>query len=365
MAEQADQDDKTEEPTARRLDEARKRGEIIYSPEATAWLMLAALAAAVAFMVGPLAGDIRDLGRALLEQAHVNAAEGPAILGLFFRIGGNVAGAVAGFALLGFVAAAASRFVQDKPTLSGERLKPQLGRLNPIEGAKRLFGGESFANFLKSSAKLVLVGGVAAWALWPRDALYTEAGLLDPAALLAAAQDRVIALIAAALIAFTVVAAADYFYVRMTYMQRQRMSRQEVKDEYKQTEGDPMVRARLRQIRAERARKRMMAAVPSATVVVTNPTHYAIALKYDQATTPAPICVAKGVDDVALRIRETAERAGVPIVEDPPLARALYATAELERAIPREHYQAVAKVISFVMGLASRRRMGPGGTNQR
>ena len=139
-------------------------------------------------------------------------------------------------------------------------------------------------------------------------------------------------------------------------MKRNRMSRREIKDELKQSEGDPLVRAKLRQIRQERAQRRMMTKVPDATVVVTNPTHYAIALYYEQGETPAPICVAKGVDAVALRIREVAGEHSVPIVEDPPLARALFATAELDEEIPTEHFQAVAKVIGYVLSLAQGRR---------
>jgi flagellar biosynthetic protein FlhB len=142
-------------------------------------------------------------------------------------------------------------------------------------------------------------------------------------------------------------------------MKKMRMSRQELRDEFRQSEGDPMVRAKLRQIRSERSRRRMMANVPKATVVITNPTHYAVALRYESGVSAAPICVAKGVDEVAFKIRETAEAHAVPIVEDPPLARALYASADLDEAIPRQHYEAVAKVISFVMRLASRRRSRP------
>jgi flagellar biosynthetic protein FlhB len=135
-----------------------------------------------------------------------------------------------------------------------------------------------------------------------------------------------------------------------------RMSRQEMKEEFRQQEGDPLVRARLRQLRGERGRKRMMANVPGATVVITNPTHYAVALKYEAGGTGAPLCVAKGVDDVALRIREVAEEANVPIVEDPPLARALYASADVDETIPREQYEAVAKIIGLVMRLAAQKR---------
>jgi flagellar biosynthetic protein FlhB len=153
-----------------------------------------------------------------------------------------------------------------------------------------------------------------------------------------------------------VLAAVDYVFTRQSYMQRMRMSRREIKEELRQSDGDPMVKAKLRQIRNERARRRMLQNVPNASVVITNPTHYAVALRYEQGETPAPVCLALGVDAVAQRIRDVAEEHNVPIVEDPPLARALFATAEIDQPIPREHYEAVAKVIGFVMRLARRRR---------
>jgi flagellar biosynthetic protein FlhB len=152
-------------------------------------------------------------------------------------------------------------------------------------------------------------------------------------------------------VALLVVAAGDYGYQRWSFMKKMRMTKQEVRDEHKQMEGDPMIKARMRSMRRERARQRMMAAVPKSTVVVTNPTHYAVALKYEMDTMDAPILVAKGVELVALRIREIAQENDVPIVENPPLARALYATVELEQEVPQEHYKAVAEVIGYVMRL--------------
>jgi flagellar biosynthesis protein FlhB len=157
----------------------------------------------------------------------------------------------------------------------------------------------------------------------------------------------------------TVVAALDYLFERMQWMKKQRMSVQEVKDEYKQMEGDPTVKAKLRQIRVERGRKRMMAAVPTATVIITNPTHYAVALKYEQGM-GAPVVVAKGVDSVAFRIREIGEENNVPIVENPPLARALHATVEIEQEVKPEHYKAVAEVIGYVMRLKAKMTGGRG-----
>jgi flagellar biosynthetic protein FlhB len=157
----------------------------------------------------------------------------------------------------------------------------------------------------------------------------------------------------------TVVAALDYLFERAQWMKKQRMSIQEVKDEYKQMEGDPTVKAKLRQIRAERGRKRMMAAVPSATVIITNPTHYAVALKYEQGM-GAPLVVAKGVDAVAFKIREIGQEHDIPVVENPPLARALHATVQIDEEITPEHYKAVAEVIGYVMRLKAKITGGGG-----
>ena len=176
--------------------------------------------------------------------------------------------------------------------------------------------------------------------------------LVDLSALLTIVRDIAVQLMIASLVAYALIAAADFMFQRQSFMKRNRMSRRELKDEMKQTEGDPMIRAKLRQIRQERARRRMMNAVPDATVIITNPTHFAVALKYEQGETAAPVCVAKGVDAVALRIRALAEEHSVPIVEDPPLARALHASVDIDETIPQEHYTAVAKVIGYVLSIS-------------
>ena len=172
--------------------------------------------------------------------------------------------------------------------------------------------------------------------------------------LAALAMTMIVKVLIAALIVLAAIAAFDYFYQRQRFMARHRMTRQELKDEVKQSEGDPQVKARIRQIRQERSRKRMIAAVPEASVVIMNPTHYAVALKYESGKMGAPVCVAKGMDHLALTIRKVAEENDVPVVEDPPLARALYAAVELDEEIPPEHYKAVAQIIGYVMKLAKK-----------
>jgi flagellar biosynthetic protein FlhB len=196
---------------------------------------------------------------------------------------------------------------------------------------------------------MAAITGAMIYAVWPEATAISESSQLEPAGLLAMTQAIAGRLLIAAIVVIGIIAAMDFVWQRFTYMQRMRMSRRDIRDESKQQEGDPHIRARLRQIRLERSRKRMMQNVPKSTVVITNPTHYSVALRYDPEKDAAPVCMAKGADDVALRIREKAKEHNIPIVENVPLARALFAAVEVEESVPREHFEAVAKVIGFVM----------------
>lgn len=351
----ADDDEKTEEPTQRKLDQAREKGDIVYSPEVGTALSLVAVTGIVAFMAGPIASQMAHAFIGFLATPEQYSAEGSALESVLGQIGLKLV-AIFGMLCLALAGAGvAARYIQDKPTFTSDKLQPKLDKLNPIEGFKRVFGKAAFATFLKSLAKLAVVGGVMLWAMWPQDSTLENLSLLDPQALLPYVKDRVVAMLMALAGASALIAIIDFVATRQSYMKRQRMSPREIKEEHRQQDGDPMVKAKLRQIRMQRSRQRMMQNVPQASVIITNPTHYAIALKYDPISTPAPICLAMGVDAVALRIREVANEHDIPIVEDPPLARALFATAELDQPIPKEHYEAVAKVIGFVMRLSRRR----------
>jgi flagellar biosynthetic protein FlhB len=354
MAEQND-DDKTEEPTPRKLEQARERGDIVYSAEVGQALSLIAVTGIVAFMSGPILSDMAHSFIGFLAMPDQYSATPGALRAIGGMIGLKLMTIFGMLALALTVAGIAARYIQDQPTFTGEKLTPKLEKLNPVEGFKRVFGKQAAASFLKSLAKLLVVGAAMAWVLWPHDAELENISLLDPAALLPFIKERVVSMLIALASSAALIAAIDYVTTRQSYMKRMRMSRREIKDEMRQSDGDPMVKAKLRQIRIERSRQRMMANMPTASVVITNPTHYAVALRYEPGETPAPICVAMGVDAVAQRIREAAQEHNIPIVEDPPLARALFATADIDQPIPNEHYEAVAKVIGFVMRLARRR----------
>lgn len=352
----ADDDERTEEPTQRKLDDARSKGDIVYSAEVGGALSLLATTLLIAFLAGPIANALaHNLVRFLQAPDQISAdpeALRALAAGEMMQIGAALGMAALTFALTTL----AARYLQDVPTFTGERLSPKLDKLNPLEGFKRIYGKQAISSFVKSLAKFAVVGAALVWALWPSDVAMEHLALLDPRALLAYVQQKGVALMIALVSSAAAIALMDYIATRQSYMQRHKMSRREIKEEMRQSEGDPMVKMKLRQIRNERARQRMLANVPKATVVVTNPTHYAIALRYVPEEMAAPVCLAKGVDEVAAKIREAAAEHDIPLIEDPPLARALFASADIDAPIPREHYEAVAKVIGVVMRLAQQRR---------
>jgi flagellar biosynthetic protein FlhB len=351
----ADDDDKTEAPTPRKLEQAREKGDIVYSPEVAAALSLIAVTGIVAFLSGPIVTEMARGFIGFIAMPDQYSADSGGLRAVAVAASWKTLAIFGMGALALAVAAFAARYVQDRPTFTAERLSPKLDKLDPVKGFGRVFGKAAVAAFLKSLAKLAMVGAALAWALWPRDASIQELSLLDPRALLPFVRERAVSMLIALASAAALIAIIDYVATRQSYMKRLRMTPREVKEEFRQSEGDPMVKAKLRRIRQEKAKQRMMQNVPQASVVITNPTHYAVALRYEQGETPAPLCLAKGVDAVAQRIREVAEAHDIPIVEDPPLARALFSTADIDEPIPREHYEAVAKVIGFVMRLARRR----------
>jgi flagellar biosynthetic protein FlhB len=338
--------DRTEEATPRRLERAREQGQVAMSREAAGWAALAAGTAAAALVLPASGPELMRAMRAALSRAHeLEMAQLAAALsgaGLLLVV------PVAAAAAIGGVAAT---LLQTRGLVAAAPLAPRLSKLSPLAGLKRLFGAEALAEFLRSLLKLGVVGAALWYAAGDLELLQRMLHL-PPGAMLAEAGGASLRLLAAALAAFGVLAVLDLLWVRFRHLQILRMSRQEVREELRESEGDPMLRARRRQLREQRGRQRMMAAVPNAAVVITNPTHYAVALAYGGGDA-APTIVAKGVDAVAARIREAAQGAGVPLVANPPLARALY-PLDLGAEIPAEHYQAVAQIIAFVWKRAGR-----------
>ena len=345
---------KTEDPSPKRLEDARKRGDVAKSPEVVAWFMLGGTGAVLAMMAPWTTGALMQQLKLVMANADQFDLVGGGFAPFFMALSTAIIGvAIIPMAALTAIAVVAN-LIQHRPVVSATPLMPRLSKISPLSGFQRLFSRDSLVNLGKGLLKIAIVGAVMIYACWPEvDSLDTMV-TADPAALLKITEALVLKVFWAAVAIMTVIAIADFVYQRNRWWNRHKMTLQEVRDEFKQMEGNPEIKQRVRKIRVERARRRMMAAVPKATVVIANPTHYAVALKYDRKMS-APQCVAKGVDDLALRIRSIAEEHGVPVVENPPLARALYAGVEVDQTIPTEHFKAVAQVIGYVMRLRVRR----------
>ncbi len=346
-----DDSEKTEDPTGKKLSNARDEGRVTQSQEIKIWAGLMGALVMVSMLAPMLGRDVAqmllpyiehphtiDMSREALGQTLSNQVMSLIWLLLMPLVVLMVFGVVANISQVGLM------FVT-------KNISFNLGKLSPMGGIKRLFSANNLVNFLKSLFKIGVIGFVIFLVLKSKVNDILGLVAVDMLAMLQYLRSQTIRLIVVVLLMVTVLAAADWFYQRWSFMQTMRMTKQEVKDEHKQQEGDPLIKGRLRSLRHQRARQRMMAAVPRADVVVTNPTHFAVALKYDMEAMAAPVLVAKGADLVAFRIRELAEENEVPIVENPPLARALFATVELDQEVPPEHYKAVAEVIGYVMKL--------------
>ena len=356
MAEENDDSQKTEDPSQKRLDEARQKGNVAASREVNHWFMIAAGMLFVAMLAPATLQDISNALRPFLEMPDLIAADGGNLRQVTLDTFGSLMSATLVPLALFVAAALASGFLQHGFVFSSESIKPKMEKISLFAGAKRMFSTRSLTEFVKGILKLVVAGAVGFALVWPALGDLDQMVQAELPVLLEMTRSLALRLMAGVLGAMTVIAGLDYMYQRMQHTKKLRMSKQEVKDEYRQTEGDPMVKGRLRQIRMERSRKRMMAQVPTSDVVITNPTHFAVALKYEAVSMQAPRVLAKGADHVAARIREIAKENGVPIIENPPLARALYATVDLDGEVPPEHYKAVAEVIGYIMRL--RRRGG-------
>ncbi len=354
-------EDRTEAPTERRIEQAREQGQLPISRDVTALasLMGAALGAAV---LAP------EAGRRLLHQSA-------GLLGVLDRIGqgGTLSGFLGGPVLETLLSAAllvaaiavpaalcsiGSVLLQTDFYVGGAPIRVQLSRISPVAGLARMFSWHHLLDFLKSCARLAVLCWLA-WSMLGGGPIASLATLgADVVRLMPEVREQVEGFVRPLLVVLACFAVADLLLVRLQHTKSIRMTREQVRLEMRDQDGDPFIKAKLRRIREQRARRRMMSKVKTAAVVVTNPTHYAVALAYERSGTSAPRVVAKGADLVAARIREEAQAHGVPLVPNPPLARALYAV-ELDREIPAEHYRAVAEVIAFVWKLKNRLATSP------
>jgi len=350
MAEGQEDTERSEDPTQKRLDEALERGDVVKSQEVNTWFVIAGGALLLMAFSGPMANGLATTLRGLVEHSGSIRVDGRGFTSIVEKLSLEVVAAVAIPLLLLALAAIGGNMIQHRLVWSAEALKPKLSKISPMAGFGRLFSKQALANFVKGLIKLALIGTIMTALMYPERFRLDALVHIDPAAMLSITQSLSLQMMGAVVAVLALIAAADYLFQYRQWFERQKMSVRELKDEFKQTNGNPEVKAKIRQIRQTRSRKRMMAAVPDASVVITNPTHFAVALKYERGMS-APICVAKGADLIARKIREVATDHNIPIVENPPLARALHATVEIDQEIAPEHYQAVAEVIGYVMRL--------------
>ena len=354
MAE-TDQDQKTEEPSSKRLDEARDEGQLPVSREMATWFLFIGILIVIAWLGPDMARQLATSLRVFLERPHEITLEGGGIQVALTNVMAQVGLAT----LLTFSLLAGSVIIgtmlQTGFYFNTTRLKFDAKKLMPIHGFQQLFSMASLVELGKSFLKLVVVGTVVSLVFLPiidHQPFFVGHDLIQSLRYL---HKEEIHLIVIMMLVITFIAVVDLVYQRVRYYRSLRMTKQEVKDEHKQMEGDPLIKSRLRAIRLEKARKRMMAQVPKADVIVTNPTHYAVALQYNNAKMSAPTVVAKGINLVAERIRDVAEKHSIPLVSNPPLARALYDTVDIDEVISPQHYRAVAEVISYVYKLRKKK----------
>lgn len=358
MSEQADDSQKTEEPTSKRLRDARSKGQVAVSREINTWVLLFGTGLMIALLFPTLMNDLALVFRSFLERPHELLTDrgglGIVTTDLILEVAAILLLPMAVFMFLAIFAGAS----QTGLNFATKPIEPELNKLSPMKGLQRLFSAKQLVEFVKGIIKIIIVGAIGVILLLPEVARLDTLPTMEPVELLKEIQELILRVFIGILAILFVIAVADVIFQRMQHIKQLRMTKQEVKEEFKNTEGDPQVKGRLRQIRMQRTRERMMQAVPSADVVITNPTHFAVALSYKPDEMEAPILVAKGQDNIAHRIRDVAEENDVPIVENPPLARALYASVEIDQEVPADHYEAVAKVISYVFGLSGRRMPG-------
>lgn len=343
--------ERTEQATPKRREKAREKGQVARSQEVNSFFVLLAGALVLAYLSRLMMVRLGDNTRYVLGHAHFLAPSN--LHGVHYLLRGSldtIAVALAPVAGVALVAGVGASVMQVGLKLSPSAMAFQWSRLNPLNGAKRFFQKRTFFELLKNLVKVGVIS-LLAWAvirhLWP--ALNASAGL-PLAGILQLLKHSYVSLMAVLLGFLALLAIIDWTFQKHAHEQEIKMSKQELKEEFKEFEGDPQIKARIRGLQFEMARKRMLADVPTADVVITNPTHFAVALKYESGTA-APSVVAKGADHLAKKIREVARDARVPVIENKTVARALYAEVEVGQTVPERLYQAVAEILAYVYRL--------------
>jgi flagellar biosynthesis protein FlhB len=350
MADDEDADSKTEEASEKRINDALEKGNTPVSRDAVTAAGFLSLLLCMSFLIGSSGQRLFSALALMLENAGgiplENGADAYRYLGYALRELGLFVGPM----LLVFMAGGlAASFAQGAPAVVFDRIFPDLERISVFKGWKRIFGLAGLIELLKAVVKIAIVSSALAIAVNGDATLLRDAMRMDPAFLPDVASKIIIHLVSVVCIATALLAIADIAWTRTKWRRDLRMSRQELKEEHKEAEGDPLVKSRMRSLALARSRKRMMAAVPKATLIIANPTHYAIALRYVREEGGAPFVVAKGKDLLALKIREIGERHAIPVFEKKELVRAMYDLVEVDRMIPPEFFRPIAEIIHFLM----------------
>lgn len=351
--------DKTEEPTEHKLQEARKKGQVMKSQEVISATLLLAITGTMIGCGSFMLGQIRELCKHIWGLVPVYDMASRDLFTDILYIMGTIMLTLAPLLVVGFITAIAVNLAQVQFIFSTETLKPSLSKINPIEGFKRIFGVKSLMELVKQLAKLTIVGYICFKVVSAALPELLPAPNLPLLSTLTLVGLTVKSLVTKVLMGMIVIAAVDYVFQKKQFMKQMRMSMQEIKDEYKDTEGNPQIKGKMRQLARQNAQGGggQMKNVPDASAVVTNPTHFAVALRYQQGVDPVPIVVAKGEDLIAQQIKVIAEDHDVPIVENVELARALFKACEVEGAVPTELYKAVAEVLAYVIKLKRKREL--------
>ena len=349
MADQDQGAEKTEEGSEKKTRDAMEKGNVPFSREASVFMSMSAMLIIASLII---ANSIRPLIEAL-SRLFANPSRGPFAtmadtLFVFDFAGVAAVQFLLPILLILMISGIVAGFTQGMPRFSLERIGPKWSKLSPVGGMKRIFGRDGRVEFLKSLVKLTIVAVIVTIVLRGEGDALLQTLYVDPVALCPMMLGIVARLLAGALVAYAVLATGDLIWTRVKWRRDLRMTKQEVKDELKQAEGDPLMKAKRRSLAMDRSRRRMMAAVPRATLVIANPTHYAIALRYVREEGGAPLVIAKGQDLIALKIREIAEGHDIPVIEDKALARSMYDHVEVSQLIPAEFFKAVAELIHFL-----------------
>jgi len=345
-----DKDSKTEVATEKKVRDALEKGNIPFSREAPMFASFVGILIVMGFSLKDRVGYITPRLTLFIDRADdFRLNSGADASSLFLAVFSDIGLFLLPLLLIVCGCSLVGSFAQNVPSFVGERIKPKWSKISPVAGFKRIFGKAGWVEFGKSLFKFGTVGVVGALILASEQHKALNTMFSDPSLLPELLLGMSFRLVSAICIAIILLVAADLIWARYKWGRDLMMTKQEVKEEHKQMEGDPMVKARLRAIAQDRSRKRMFAEVAKATVIIANPTHFAVALRYDRSEASAPVVLAKGQDLVALKIREIAERNHIPIIEDKPLARSLYDAVRVEHMIPEQFYKAVAQILFTVM----------------